>query len=355
MASIGTPFDFPAIMESKARTNKFTLDPDQHQVISGLNALIFSNQHPQDGKDNPGGVYIWGKVGRGKTFILDAFYDAAPVKKKRRVHFHYFFRELHQRIAAQNNDGQSITDVLSAQLGDCRLLCFDEFHLHDIGDAMLIKPLLDFIFQQKIMLVTTSNYPPDELLANPLYHQRFLPSIALIKQHMAVLALAGGQDYRSLGANDSTPFCEGVYLCPGNAEQRRECGLPEADGKPHSLEVGYRTLAVLSPASDVLHFSFAALCAAPTAVMDYLALCERCRCWVIEAVPALATQSPAAQQRFINVIDVLYDQNCRLYLVSEYPLATMTDGVELEDIQRTRSRLSQLKHYLTAVQQRPRA
>lgn len=349
MASIGTPFDFPAIMETKARANKFTLDSDQRQVISSLNALIAANLNPQNGHAHRDGVYIWGKVGRGKTFILDAFYDAAPIKDKRRIHFHHFFRELHQRLAAQDTQGQPIAEVLSAQLGDCRLLCFDEFHLHDIGDAMLIKPLLDFIFHQKILLVVTSNYPPDELLSNPLYHQRFVPSIALIKQHMEIFALAGGQDYRSLGANDSTPFCRGVYLCPGNAAQRRECGLPEPDGLPHALEVGYRTLTVLSPAGDVLHFSFAALCAAPTAVMDYLALCERCRCWIIEDVPALATQSPAAQQRFINVIDVLYDQNCRLYVISDYPLAVMTDGVELDDIQRTRSRLSQLKHYLPAV------
>lgn len=345
MSGSGTQFDFVALMQEKSSAHGFVLDDDQCRVVARLGSLIAA-QAPRP-PHHAGGVYLWGKVGRGKTFILDAFYDAAPIRSKRRVHFHYFFRELHQRMAAQDNRGRSITEVLSAQLGDCRLLCFDEFHLHDIGDAMLIKPLLEFIFQRQIVLVTTSNYPPDELLANPLYHQRFVPSIALIKQHMEIFALTGGQDYRLLGANDSTPFCDGVYLSPGSAEQRRACGLPQPDGE-HVLEVGYRRLAVLSPARDVLHFSFAALCVAPTAVMDYLALCERCRCWIIEDVPALATQSAAAQQRFINVIDVLYDQSCRLYIISDYPLDAMTDGVAQEDIQRTRSRLSQLKHVVPA-------
>ncbi len=346
MENIRNCFDFQTVMDAIAQANQFVLDDNQRHIISRLDALMMPLFNPGQVKKTFDGVYIWGKVGRGKSFIVDTFFSAVPVKNKMRVHFHHFFRELHHRIANQENTDNSVAAALMAQLGDCRLLCFDELHLHDIGDAMLMKRMLDVIFQHGIILIATSNYPPDELLSNPLYHQRFVPSIKLIEQHMDVVALAGNMDYRTLGANDTTPFCEGAYLCPGTREQRSEYGLPLPACTALPLAVGYRIIDLLSPALDYLHLSFEALCVAPTAVMDYLMLCEQHRSWIIEGVPALTGVSLATQQRFINVIDVLYDQNCRLFLISEHTLEEMTEGVEQEDIQRTRSRLNQLKHYV---------
>lgn len=344
MGNTGNCFSFQTVMDATAQANQFALDDSQRHVISRLDALMMALFNPGQVKKTFDGVYIWGKVGRGKSFIVDTFFSAVPVKNKMRVHFHHFFRELHHRIASQENTDNSVTAALMALLGDCRLLCFDELHLHDIGDAMLMKLILEVIFQRGIILIATSNYPPDELLPNPLYHQRFVPSIKLLEQHMDVVVLSGNMDYRTLGANDTTPFCEGAYLCPGTREQRSKYGLPQPACTPLPLPVGYRIIDLLSPALDYLHLSFDALCVAPTAVMDYLMLCEQHHSWIIEDVPVLTGISPATQQRFINVIDVLYDQNCRLFLISEHTLEEMTEGVEQKDIQRTRSRLNQLRH-----------
>lgn len=348
MKQVSEMTDFQTLMANKAAENQFVLDEQQVRVIARLNALIESHLTPKKrllGKSRPagGGAYIWGKVGRGKSFIVDSFYTAVPIEKKRRVHFHDFLRDLHRGMNNPLTANNGLDAVLQAQLGDCQLLCFDELHLHDIGDAMLLKSLLELIVKRGIVLVATSNYPPDLLLSNPLYHHRFAPSISLIKQYMEVVALGGDRDYRSLGTNRLTPFCAGAYLSPGNSDQRGEYQLPVATGNGHAVVVGNRHLPLLSAAGDFLHFSFEDLCAGPTAVVDYLTLCERYKSWVIEGVPALAGVSAASQQRFINVIDVLYDQNCRLFLISPFALEAMTQGAQQEDIQRTRSRLQQLR------------
>lgn len=344
--------DFKKLMDSNAAEYQFVLDEHQRQVIGRLSALIETALAPKKGllkraRPTVGGVYIWGKVGRGKSFIVDSFYAAAPIEKKRRVHFHDFLRDLHRGMNNLQLDDNSLDAVLQAQVGDCQLLCFDELHLHDIGDAMLLKSLIELIVKRGIILVATSNYPPERLLANPLYHDRFAPSIGLIKQYMDVVTLGGDRDYRSLGANRLNPFCAGAYLSPGTAAQRDEHQLPDPAGDGSSIIVGNRCLPLLSAAEDFLHFSFQDLCVGPTAIVDYLTLCERYKTWIIEDVPALAGVSAATQQRFINVIDVLYDQNCRLFLVSPLGLGAMTQGAEQEDIQRTRSRLQQLRFDVT--------
>lgn len=330
---------FQQAMQQQAAEKNIVLDGQQKQLIARLDALIapLLTHAPQVHY----GIYICGEPGRGKSFIAEAFFNWAPLAQKKRVHFHLFFRELHQIIAR----GSTIDVAIDAAIGRCQLLCFDEFHLHDIGDAMLIKPLLERLFQRGVLLVATSNHPPENLLANPLYHQRFVSSIALIRAQMEVITLTGEKDYRTLCHEAQGAFRLGGLLIAASRAQRQRLGLPEAAAEPLPLTVGYRTLATLSPAGTFLHFSFSALCEAPTAVMDYLLLCEQYPQWLIEHVPPLAQVSPAVQQRFINVIDVLYDRQCRLFLTTDCDLATLTQGVELEDIQRTRSRLQVLPVY----------
>lgn len=214
--------------------------------------------------------------------------------------------------------------------------------LHDPGDAMLIKALLEHLFQHGIVLLATSNYPPEMLLPNPLYHDRFLPSIALIRAHLTVVALNGEEDYRVRHLSQDNAFCSGRMWVNPNAQQRQLYDLPSLPGEPVSLTVGYRTLLAAAASPALLHFTFTQLCQAATAVMDYLTLCESYAVWLLDEVPPLATVGPAAQQRFINVIDVLYEKQIRLLLVTRCDLETLVAGVELEDIQRTRSRLQQL-------------
>lgn len=329
----GTRLNFSDEMNRKAQAQGITFDDDQLRLIAYLDTLGASLLRRKAAFD---GLYLWGQPGRGKSFIVDNFFAALPLAAKKRAHFHTFFRELHQQL-----NGQGLDAALLELVGEARLLCFDEFHLHDIGDAMLVKRLLTLALERNIALIFTSNYPPRELLANPLYHERFVPSIMLIEKHMAIMALNGPRDYRQQSAGEGA-FGEGAWLVPGTPAQREAFALPSACGE-FALQVGHRTLYAASAPGDFLHFTFAGLCETPTAVMDYLTLCETHHCWFIDSVPALAGVSPAAQQRFINLIDVLYDQQRRLFIAAACPPAALVAGVGLEDIQRTASRLSQLR------------
>ena len=297
-------FRFTRVMAEQAARARLTLDDDQLSLIACLDAL---GQQLVSTTGRPQGVYVWGRTGR-----LNA--PGAP----------------------------DLQTVMRQMTSGCRLLCFDEFHLHDPGDAMLIKALLEHLFQHGIVLLATSNYPPEMLLPNPLYHDRFLPSIALIRAHLTVVALNGEEDYRERHLSQDNAFCSGRMWVNPNAQQRQLYDLPSLPGEPVSLTVGYRTLLAAAASPALLHFTFTQLCQAATAVMDYLTLCESYAVWLLDEVPPLATVGPAAQQRFINVIDVLYEKQIRLLLVTRCDLETLVAGVELEDIQRTRSRLQQL-------------
>lgn len=331
-------FCFNTVMAHLAVKERLSLDDDQLALIANLQTLsqqIFQQQTAVKG------LYVWGRTGRGKSFILDNFFASLPLSDKRRVHFHHFFRELHQRLNAPS--APRLPQVVAQMTESCRVLCFDEFHLHDPADAMLIKVLLEHLFTQNIVLLATSNYPPDGLLANPLYHERFLPSISLIKRHMTIAALNGEQDYREQHASQENAFCHGKLLVQPTFSTRTALGLPEIAQDAQPLTVGYRTLQTASQLGAYLHFTFEQLCQAPTSVMDYLALCEAHQNWLVEGVPPLERVSPAAQQRFINVVDVLYEKRCRLILIAECGLEKLVAGVELDDIQRTYSRLLQLE------------
>ncbi len=208
-------FRFTRVMAEQAARARLTLDDDQLSLIARLDAL---GQQLVSTTGRPQGVYVWGRTGRGKSFILDHFFASLPLAARRRVHFHHFFRELHQRLNAPG--APDLQTVMRQMTSGCRLLCFDEFHLHDPGDAMLIKALLEHLFQHGIVLLATSNYPPEMLLPNPLYHDRFLPSIALIRAHLTVVALNGEEDYRERHLSQDNAFCSGRMWVNPNAQQR---------------------------------------------------------------------------------------------------------------------------------------
>ncbi|MET9631138.1 cell division protein ZapE [Lentzea sp. NPDC006480] len=255
------------------------------------------------------GVYLHGPVGRGKSFLADAFFEVLPAKRKRRVHFHAFFQELHARISARLHERGAVKKAVDELIGRADVLAFDEFHLHDIGDAMLMTRLLEALRASRTMVVATSNYPPDGLLPNPLYHDLFLPGIALVKELMDAVELTGGPDYRLLRGRPRSRFETGAICTTA----------PETTG-------------------DQLWFDFGDLCEKPTSTQDYLELAKRFDDWVITAVPRLETVDREAQQRFANVVDVLVDKDIRLTLVSDHPLHEIVGGNSL-DLARTASRL----------------
>ncbi|CAD5202678.1 AFG1-like ATPase [Pseudomonas sp. FEN] len=325
----------------KAKHQGYTLSLSQQRVIERMaqqaSALVHSA--PQ-GRHRS--LYLYGAVGRGKSWLLDGFFQAVPIAEKQRVHFHDFFTHLHQGMFRHRETPDALGRTLDELLKDCRLLCFDEFHVHDIGDAMLISRLFKALFQRGVLLLVTSNYPPEGLLPNPLYHARFKPVIDLINTRMEVMEVGGPHDYRSQPhSHTQQQFTQGQYVWPGSPLQRQSLRLPERHSAAFPLRVGARQLNVRRCAGRSVRFEFADLCDQPTAVMDYLELCRDFDTWIIDELPNLEDCSIAAQQRFINLIDVLYDQDKRLLLIGEHPLRDSLGGNAI-DLARTRSRLGQL-------------
>nr|WP_238935281.1 cell division protein ZapE [Pseudomonas typographi] len=331
--------------ERKAAQQHYTLSSGQWQVIDALARRTGPLLEAVAGKVGvPQSLYLYGKVGRGKSWLLDTFFQAVPIAAKRRVHFHVFFNQLHQGMFRHRESRDALGATLNELLQGCRLLCFDEFHVHDIGDAMLMTRLFKALFERGVLLIVTSNYPPLGLLPNPLYHERFLPVIRLINSDMQVQEVGGEQDYRALpSVGSGQRFTQGRYVWPGDAAQRQALGVP-ASGPGQVLQVGQRRLRVQAASQGFVRFTFSELFEQATAVMDYLALCDTYDDWTIDQLPLLDDCTVAVQQRFINLVDVLYDQDKRLTLISAYPLAQALQAKAI-DLMRSQSRLSQLQPY----------
>ncbi|MGA9704802.1 cell division protein ZapE [Pseudomonas sp.] len=330
----------PMFFQKKAEQHGYTLSAGQAQAIA---AMAREAQHLLAGQPTRS-LYLHGPVGRGKSWLLDGFFQALPVAEKQRVHFHDFFARLHRGMFKHRAHDDALAVTLDELLAGCRVLCFDEFHVHDIGDAMLISRLFKALFERGVWVLVTSNYPPAGLLPNPLYHERFKPVIDLIAARMEVLEVSSPQDFRSLPqAQSSQRFTTGQYLWPGTADQRAALGLPATDCPAQVLTVGNRQLQCRGHQGRRIAFTFNDLCEQLTAVMDYLLLCQDFDHWIIDGLPHLADCPIAVQQRFINLVDVLYDQDKHLILIGEQPLAECLAGQAI-DLARTASRLNQLQH-----------
>ncbi|WRH90730.1 cell division protein ZapE [Pseudomonas fluorescens] len=325
----------------KASVQGYTLSHSQQRVIECM-AQQASLLLGASGRTAPS-LYLFGAVGRGKSWLLDGFFQALPITQKRRLHFHQFFAQLHQGMFSHREQDDALEVTLDELLEDFRVLCFDEFHVHDIGDAMLITRLFKALFKRRILLLVTSNYAPDGLLPNPLYHARFKPVIELINTHMQVMEVGGPHDYRSHTRHSAQQlFTQGHYVWPATPAQRATLQLPPADAPAVALTVGTRQIRARWCKERSVGFTFNDLCEQPTAVMDYLELCRHFDRWIIDDLPELGECPIAAQQRFINLIDVLYDQDKHLTLLGRLPLRESLDGYAI-DLARTRSRLGQLQ------------
>ena len=236
----------------------------------------------------------------GPPQLAQAFFDEATVPKTR-VHFHSFFDELHLRMHNSRDDSRALEAALSELLGPSRLLFFDEFHVHDSGDARLLTRLLEFVFAQHFTVLVTSNYAPDALLPNPIWHHTIEPGIAMIKNHLDVFRLDGPVDYRTQSPQRTTGFASGKWLTASPLDR-----FPSADEKV-TLTVRGRQFAVLAVRNNQLWVSFAQLCDSPLSTIEYLYWARAFSDWVITDIPLFDEASREAQQRFINVIDILTD------------------------------------------------
>ncbi|TWI58317.1 cell division protein ZapE [Pseudomonas duriflava] len=289
------------------------------------------------------GVYIWGDVGRGKSFVMDAFFAAVPIAEKRRVHFHAFLQELQRRMRDYAGQADPLALVAREIARDVRLMCFDEFHVHDIGDAMLLGRMLKVLVDEGVGLVMTSNYKPERLCPNPLYRERFKPVIALIEQRFDICALDGGIDYRQW-TNENTVW--GRYVWPeskgGQARVQALLDFSENAVTDTTLNVNHHPLKVSAYEGERIWFDFHDLCGQPHSTADYIWIIEQFPQLAISGLNTLAGETEAVRQRFLNLVDIAYDRGVYLILCSEVPMDELA-GEKTIDFSRTLSRLRQLK------------
>ncbi|MCG6539070.1 AFG1 family ATPase [Pseudomonas sp. KSR10] len=290
------------------------------------------------------GVYLWGGVGRGKSFVMDAFFAAAPLEAKRRVHFHAFLHEVQLRLK-QISGQRDPLEIVAREIAErTRLLCFDEFHVHDIGDAMLLGRLLKHLVEQGVGLVATSNYPPGGLCPNPLYRDRFKPAIELIERRFDVYNLEGGEDYR-LRVESDYVWGEYAPMPHGDLAEWIATQLPlsVAAEREVIVEVNHRPLRLRAREGAQAWLDFDELCRLPRSCADFLRLTRQFERLALTGVTALDGEGIDVQQRFLNLIDILYDSGVALLLVAEAsPEHLLSVGGHV-DFARTRSRLRQLR------------
>lgn len=292
----------------------------------------------------PRGVYFWGGVGRGKSFLMDCFYAALPYRRKRRVHFHAFMQEIHQTLERYKGESDPMLKVAQLLARQTRLLCFDEFHVSDIADAMILKRLLEGLYQQGVVLVMTSNYPPTQLYPNGLQRENFLPAIALLTANMDVLEVESGVDYR-LRALEHVE----IYHCPADAEAETSMAAyfvqvaGEAGQLGGKLSILGRSIPTLRQAHGVVWFDFKTLCGGPRSQNDYLEIAQTHHTVLLSGIPKMTAHHASEARRFTWLVDVFYDQRVKLIVTAEAPPELLyVSGTQSGEFARTVSRLTEM-------------
>ena len=288
----------------------------------------------------PKGVYLWGPVGRGKSFLMDAFYLCVPLVRKRRVHFHHFMREIHRELDELKGTEDPIAAAAERTARRHRLVCFDEFHVSDIADAMILGRFLDKAMERGVQFVMTSNYHPDQLYATGLQRERFLPAIELLKSRLDVVEVDSGTDYRRLKM-------ERVQVYHLNDEKVLEkifSDLKDTEEERQPLDVEGRAIPYRRRAGGLVWFDFAALCGGARSYTDYVDLTKRFHTVMLSGVPRMSAKQSDAARRFTWLVDVLYDERLKLVLSAEAPPEDLfTEGENSADFQRTVSRLHEMQ------------
>ena len=334
----------------------FVSDAKQLEAIEELEAfwqllVEFKNKRDQFlgrsllSPDVPNGLYIWGGVGRGKTFFMDGFYHCLPFRRKRRIHFHNFMVEVHHEMKLLAHEHDPLMALANNIARSTRLLCLDEFHVDDIADAMILGRLLGALFERGVILLTTSNYSPDQLYPNGLQRQNFLPAIALLKRELKVLHLDGEADYRLLQMERDPIFMLSADAATeGHMKslfQRLTAGM-HADEK--SIQVRHIRIPVRSAAREVVWFDFKELCGGHHDQSDYLEIAHRYPTVFVSGIPKMTDENGAEARRFTWLIDVLYDNHVKLVASFEVaPNALYAEGRHDSEAQRVTSRLTEMQ------------
>ena len=296
----------------------------------------------------PVGVYCYGPPGRGKSLVMDTIYALAPCTK-RRIHFHEFLREVIRRqTVTLTGSVDSLVDNARAWLAGTELLCFDEFHVHDIADAFLIGRFLDTALAMGIRVVATSNYAPDELLPDPLFHERFVPTIERIKADFTVIHFQGERDYRFGAAAADIP----CLLSPLDADVAQRLlglygqweGSDAAVPQPVPVQAAGRTLLARAAGTRMVWIDFDDMCVASRSHLDYLELAQRWEAMIVDRLMVMRLQDAGTLQRLIWLVDILYDRRRMLCIASDQPLVAALGAMQgARDVSRTVSRLAEMQ------------
>ena len=294
--------------------------------------------------DTPRGVYMFGGVGRGKSFLMDCFYNAVPLKRKTRLHFHEFMREVHRELRDLQGTVNPL-DVLGKRIAKrYKLICFDEFHVADITDAMILHRLLAALFENGVGFVTTSNFKPDDLYPGGMHRDRILPAIALLNKHLEVLSVDNGTDYRRRTLEQVN-----LYHTPlgplADAEMTDAFNrLAESQDDNAVLHIESRLIQARRKAGALVWFDFKTLCGGPRSQNDYLEIATQFHTVLLSDVPAMPIRMASEARRFTWLVDVLYDRRVKLILSAEVsPEALYTEGPLAHEFPRTVSRLNEMQ------------
>ena len=293
----------------------------------------------------PKGLYFYGGVGRGKSFLMDAFYGCLPYRRKRRVHFHAFMAEIHQRLRGLKSEANPLKAVAAEIAKETRVLCFDEFHVSDIADAMILGRLLENLFNEGVVLVATSNYAPSELYPQGQNRSSFLPTIALIEEKLTILNVDGGEDYRH-----RTLTAAEVFYIPANDENERELAdlftqvTAGQVGRPSEIEIHGRMLRCKKRTDKAIWFDFRMLCFGPRSQADYLYLSEHYEKIFVSGIEKLSQAERAEARRLTWLIDVMYDYRVKFCATCDVPVGEIyVEGDFAQEFVRTASRLTEMQ------------
>jgi cell division protein ZapE len=344
-----------AAYEAELASRGYKSDPAQLRAVHALDRCVVEWSDYKKKRSNaikkllshppvPRGVYLYGGVGRGKSFLMDCFYNAVPIKRKTRLHFHEFMREVHREL----RDLQGIVNPLDAlakrMAKRFKLICFDEFHVSEITDALILHRLLAALFEEGVGFMTTSNFKPDDLYPGGMHRDRILPAIALLNANLEVINVDNGTDYRSISLEQIR-----MYLQPWGEQADAEMAkafakVAESPDEDPLLKIEAREIHAKRKAGGVVWFDFKTLCGGPRSQNDYLEIATQFHTILLSNVPAMPPRLSSEARRFTWLIDVLYDRRIKLIMSAEVaPEELYTEGPLAHEFPRTISRINEMQ------------
>jgi cell division protein ZapE len=343
------------VYETELAARGYAADPAQLRAVEALDRCAREWGEYKEQSSNvlkklinrpeiPRGVYMYGGVGRGKSFLMDCFFTAVPLVRKTRLHFHEFMREVHRELAELQGTVNPL-DALGERIAKrYRLICFDEFHVADITDAMILQRLLDALFDNGVGFVTTSNFRPDDLYPNGLHRDRILPAIALLNEKLEVINVDNGVDYRARTMENVK-----IYHTPLGPQADAEMNqaftqLAESRDEDPTLHIESREIRARRKAGGVVWFDFKTLCGGPRSQNDYLEIATQFHTVLLSDVPQMPPRMASEARRFTWLVDVLYDRRVKLIMSAAVPPeALYSEGPLSHEFPRTVSRLTEMQ------------